>query len=203
MSYEVVVQALWLILPAYIANASALLLGGGTPVDFGKKWRDGRRILGDGKTWQGLLLGTFLGMTAGFGFSALAKYAASIDFPIHIDDFTGFPMMIPILFSLCFGALLGDIIESFFKRRVGKDRGEDWIPFDQIDFILGVLLFSFLVSSLLHLTGLLSFNWFIENFTIYHVGVLLILTPFLHLFANYVHRRALIKKTAGTNYIKH
>jgi len=201
IDYEVVIQALWLILPAYIANASALLLGGGTPIDFGRTWRDGRRILGDGKTWQGLFLGTLLGMTAGFGFSALAKYASSIDFPIHIDDFTGFPMMIPIIFSLCFGALIGDIIESFFKRRIGKNRGEDWIPFDQLDFILGVLLFSFIVSSILHLTGLLSFNWFTRNFTIYHICVLLILTPFLHLFANYVHRRALVRKTTGTNYI--
>ena len=194
MGYEVIIQALWLILPAYVANASALLLGGGTPIDFGKTWYDGRRILGDGKTWEGLFFGTLMGVTAGFGFSALAKYADSINFPIHIDDFTGFPMMIPIIFSICFGALIGDILESFFKRRVGKERGEDWIPFDQIDFILGVLLFSFLMSSLLHLIGFLSFNWFLKSFTVSHIIVLLILTPFIHLFSNYVHRKAISKK---------
>ena len=56
MDLEIILQALWLILPAYVANASAVLVGGGTPVDFGKNWRDGKRILGDGKTWRGLLL---------------------------------------------------------------------------------------------------------------------------------------------------
>jgi len=67
MGYEIIIQALWLVLPAYIANASALLVGGGTPIDFGKKWKDGNRILGDGKTWRGLISGAFVGMTGGFG----------------------------------------------------------------------------------------------------------------------------------------
>ena len=109
MSYEIIIQALWLVLPAYVANASALIFGGGTPIDFGKKWKDGRRILGDGKTWRGLFIGTFVGMTAGFGFSVVAKYAVIIDFPIKINDFTGFPIMIPIIASICFGALICEI----------------------------------------------------------------------------------------------
>jgi CDP-2,3-bis-(O-geranylgeranyl)-sn-glycerol synthase len=97
--------------------------------------------------------------------------------------------MIPIVFSICFGALLGDIIESFFKRRVGRKRGEDWIPFDQIDFILGVLFFSFLIAGFLQITGLSSNNWFFENFTIWHILFLLIITPFFHLLANFIHRK--------------
>ena len=147
MDYDFIIQAFWLILPAYIANASALLSGGGKPIDFGKKWKDGKRILGDGKTWRGLFIGTFIGMTAGFGFSVVSKFALNIDFP-------RFPLMIPILFSICFGALIGDIIESFFKRRSGKKRGENWIPFDQIDFILGVLLFSFIMGSILNILSI-------------------------------------------------
>ena len=43
MCWEIVAQAFWIILPAYIANASAVLVGGGTPVDFGKKCKDGKR----------------------------------------------------------------------------------------------------------------------------------------------------------------
>jgi len=124
MSYEIIIQALWLVLPAYVANASALIFGGGTPIDFGKKWNDGRRILGDGKTWRGLFVGAFVGMTAGFGFSVVAKYAVIIDFPIKINDFTGFPMMIPIIGSLCFGALIGDIFESFFKKHPAAKRSK-------------------------------------------------------------------------------
>ena len=190
MYYELVIQAFWLILPAYIANASALLLGGGLPIDFGKKWNDGNRILGNGKTWRGLFIGTFIGMTSGFGFSIISKFAFNIDFPIKINDFTGFPLMIPILFSLCFGALMGDIIESFFKRRIGKKRGENWIPFDQLDFILGVLFFSFIMSGCLQFLNLTKENWFLASFSLYHIIILLIFTPFIHLFANYVHRKS-------------
>ena len=188
MEVDVIIQAFWIIIPAYIANASALLAGGGTPIDFGNKWKDGKRILGDGKTWQGLFAGTFIGMTAGFGLSAVAKYATTIQFPIPLTDFTGFPLMIPIVFSLCFGALFGDILESFFKRRVGKKRGQDWIPFDQLDFILGVLIISFLMSSTLHLAGFTKTNWFLSNLSIYHILVLLIATPFIHLISNFIHR---------------
>ena len=190
MYYELVIQAFWLILPAYIANASALLLGGGLPIDFGKKWNDGNRILGNGKTWRGLFIGTFIGMTSGFGFSIISKFAFNIDFPIKINDFTGFPLMILILFSLCFGALMGDIIESFFKRRIGKKRGENWIPFDQLDFILGVLFFSFIMSGCLQFLNLTKENWFLASFSLYHIIILLIFTPFIHLFANYVHRKS-------------
>ena len=191
MSYEIVLQALWIILPAYIANACAVLVGGGTPIDFGKKWKDGKRILGDGKTWRGLYAGAFLGMTAGFGLSVVAIYANHSDFAfLGLNDFTGFPLMIPIIFSLCFGALMGDIIESFFKRRIGKKRGEDWIPFDQLDFILGVLFFSFLMAGFLQIAGISDGNWFLESFSVWHILTLLILTPFFHLFANFVHKRA-------------
>jgi CDP-2,3-bis-(O-geranylgeranyl)-sn-glycerol synthase len=188
MNYEVIIQALWLVLPAYIANASALLLGGGTPIDFGKKWKDGRRILGDGKTWRGLFLGTFFGITAGFGFSVIAKYSIIIDFPIKINDFTGFPIMIPILLSLCFGALIGDIVESFFKRRFGKNRGENWVPFDQLDFIIGVLVLCYLMSVFLNILNLTDNNWFLESFSLWHIIVLFVFTPFFHFFANFIHK---------------
>jgi len=191
MSYEIIIQALWLILPAYIANGSAVLVGGGTPIDFGKKWKDGKRILGDGKTWRGLYVGAFLGVTAGFGLSVVAIYAADSDFAfLGLNDFAVFPVMIPIIFSLCFGALLGDITESFFKRRIGKKRGEDWIIFDQLDFIIGALVLSFLMGGVLSLSGLTDKNWFVESFSLWHLLVLLIITPFFHLFANFVHRRA-------------
>ena len=190
MDYTIILQALWIIIPAYVANASAVLVGGGTPIDFGKNWRDGKRILGDGKTWRGLLSGTFIGMTAGFGLVVAASYINSSEYHfLHITNFEGFPFMIPIIFSICFGALLGDIIESFFKRRIGKNRGDDWIPFDQVDFILGVLFFSFITSILLQLSGIMSTNWFIENLFPWHIIVLLLVTPFFHLTANYVHKK--------------
>jgi CDP-2,3-bis-(O-geranylgeranyl)-sn-glycerol synthase len=192
MDYLIIIQALWLVLPAYIANGMAQLVGGGKPIDFGKKWKDGRRILGDGKTWRGLITGAFLGVTCGFGFSIVAIYSKM--YPetswLGIDDFTGFPFMIPIIGSICFGALLGDIIESFFKRRIGKNRGDNWIPFDQLDFILGVLFFSFLMNGFLSITGIMEYNWFLKTFTVWHILVLLILTPFFHLLGNLIAKKA-------------
>jgi CDP-2,3-bis-(O-geranylgeranyl)-sn-glycerol synthase len=187
MSYEIIIQALWIILPAYIANASAVLVGGGKPIDFGKKWKDGKRILGDGKTWRGLISGAFVGMTGGFGLAIVAIYANNSDFAfLGLSDFGRFPLMIPIIGSICFGALFGDITESFLKRRVGRDRGEDWIPFDQLDFIVGALVFGLIVAVIIQI---FTSYWFFEDFTIWHVFVLVVITPFFHIFSNFVYRK--------------
>jgi len=190
MDYTIILQAFWIIIPVYTANASAVIVGGGTPIDFKKTWRDGRRILGDGKTWKGLLTGTFIGMIVGFGLAVAAKYLNANGYSfLGLTDFEGFPLMIPILFSLCFGALVGDIVESFFKRRIGKDRGQDWIPFDQLDFLIGALVASFFMSELLYFSGLTCGDWFFHNITIWHVLVLLVVTPFIHLSANVLFKR--------------
>ena len=189
MHLEVVVQAIWLILPAYAANGAAVLVGGGKPIDFGRKWKDGRRILGDGKTWRGLFYGSLVGSIVGFSQAFAGKYIEMEGLNIlNLDYFEGFPLMIPLVLSLCFGALLGDIVESFFKRRAGKERGEDWIPFDQLDFLLGALFLSFLVSSLIELLGALPYNWFIKNFSVWHLLVIFLVTPFLHIISNKLYR---------------
>ena len=191
----IIAQALWIILPAYMANASAVIVGGGTPIDFGKKWRDGKRILGDGKTWRGLLSGAFLGMTLGFGLVVAAQYINTTEYNwVGLTTFLGFPLMIPLLFSFCFGALLGDIIESFFKRRLGIERGHDWYGFDQLDFLVGALLLSFFTASLFAALNITSTNWFFDTFSIWHILVLLILTPLFHFLSNFLHRR-LTRKT--------
>jgi len=189
MGFETILQALWIIIPAYIANGSAVLVGGGKPIDAGKTWKDGKRILGDGKTWRGLFSGAFVGLTAGFGLAATGKYLKTTGFSyLGFNDFEGFPLMIPIICSLCFGALLGDIVESFFKRRIGKKRGEDWLVFDQLDFIFGALLVSFIVSAILQGFDFTSYNWFVQSFSLEHIIVILIVTPFLHLLSNFLHR---------------
>jgi CDP-2,3-bis-(O-geranylgeranyl)-sn-glycerol synthase len=198
MDYAFIIQSFWIIIPAYVANASALLVGGKTPIDFGKKYKDGKRILGDGKTWNGFITGGFIGITAGFAIATAAPYINQIlnennlSF-LTLSNFEGFPFMIPIIASITYGALIGDIIESFFKRRKGIERGKDWIPFDQIDFILGVLGFSFIMSTILYFMGLLPYNWFFMNLSISHILFLLIITPFIHLFSNFVHKKT--KKT--------
>lgn len=186
----IIAQAFWLILPAYMANASAVLVGGGRPLDCGRTWRDGNRILGDGKTWRGLLAGTFLGMTLGFGLATAASALVGTPYEvIGLTTFEGFPLMIPLIFAISFGALLGDLVESFFKRRMGIARGQDWIPFDQLDFILGSVLLAAFISWILYAAGLSARFWFADTVTAWHLLVLLVATPFIHITANVLWRR--------------
>ncbi len=194
MSWEIIIQAFWVILPAYVANASAKLFGGGTPLDFNKNYKDGKRILGNGKTWNGLVIGGLIGIIAGFAMAAAAPLINQILLENNVEtlsvtNFEGFPLMIPIIASISYGALFGDIIESFFKRRRDIKRGKDWIPFDQLDFIMGVLFFSFLMSGFLYVTNLTNTNWFFQNIGLWHILFLLLVTPFFHILSNFIHKK--------------
>ncbi len=169
----VIVQAVWLMLPAYISNPSAVVFGGGTPIDLGKTWADGKRILGDGKTVRGLVIGTICGIIIG----AMQIFSSSyIDFvPVHT----------PIaVIMLSFGALLGDIIKSFFKRRFGFPRGTQLLLVDQLDFVAGAWLFTYIFDPV----------WFASNFSIPIIVTVLILTPVLHRLTNIFGYYIKIKK---------
>ena len=76
-------------------------------------------------------------------------------------------------FLLCFGALCGDMVASFFKRRAGVKRGKSVPLVDQLDFIVGALLLSSVVYVPL---------WEV-------VVIVLVATPVIHLFLNYVGHR--------------
>ena len=65
--YSGILEALWFILPAYMANSTPVNVSKlkflekyGKPLDGGRYWR-GIRILGGGKTWRGLVSGIFIG----------------------------------------------------------------------------------------------------------------------------------------------
>jgi len=166
--------ALWLILPTYIANASAVLMGGGTPIDFGKTWK-GKPVFGPGKTWKGFIGGMVLGSAMG--------YLQALFFP---DSFGGYPVLLLSVFSLSLGALTGDLLESFIKRRLGKNRGEKWFLADQLDFLVGAFCMCFLFSEAMKRGGISQGNWFLETFSVWHLVFLFIFTPFLHYSINYV-----------------
>jgi len=89
--------AFWYILPAYVANASPVILGGGRPIDGGRYWRDGRRILGDGKTWRGFIGGVAAGTLVGV-----------IQYLITPDFYGSLGTAVKLAFLLSFGALVGD-----------------------------------------------------------------------------------------------
>ncbi|MEK6975224.1 MAG: CDP-2,3-bis-(O-geranylgeranyl)-sn-glycerol synthase [Candidatus Thermoplasmatota archaeon] len=61
-----ILHALLVFLPAYVANMSPVLVaklipGWKAPIDGGRLGKDGKRLLGPGKTWRGLAGGTLLG----------------------------------------------------------------------------------------------------------------------------------------------
>ena len=167
-----VIQAAWLMLPAYIANPAAVVFGGRIPIDLGKNWLDGRRILGDGKTFRGLLGGTACGIIVG-----IIQMQFS---PVWIsDNFTPESVL-----TLSAGALLGDTVKSFFKRRLGFVRGAKLPVIDQLDFVAGAWILTYAVEP----------EWFIENFTFWIIAAILTLTPVLHRLTNILGYYIKLKK---------
>lgn len=43
------------------------------------------------------------------------------------------------------GALIGDLVKSFIKRRLDVPPGKPWFPWDQLDWIAGAMLLSSIV----------------------------------------------------------
>ncbi|RLG21957.1 CDP-2,3-bis-(O-geranylgeranyl)-sn-glycerol synthase [Candidatus Micrarchaeota archaeon] len=145
------------ILPAYIANASPILFGNRWPIDRGKKWFDGRPILGKGKTWAGLISGLSLGTLTGL-------VVAYVLFPNQLLS------KAYLAFMMSLGALIFDMITSFVKRRLGYKRGELFPFFDQADFVLGAFAFTFFIE----FPGLDTFLF------------LIVITPAIHLSTNFI-----------------
>ncbi len=175
----VVVQGLWVILPAYASNMLATLVGGGPPVDGGRTWKDGRRVLGDGKTWRAIILSPILAALLGVGLHWLAPRVG-----MGVTDFGPLPWAFVHAYALALGALVGDMGASFVKRRLGKERGARWLGPDQYDFIVGALALAFLTS--LITAPLVGTVWFLEAFPLGPLLVIVILTPMLHLIVNMI-----------------
>lgn len=139
-----IAQAFWFILPAGIANIAASLSRHlpwlNYPVDFGRSWR-GKRIFGDHKTWRGVIFGTLAGLL----FFWLQWYLSKFGFFQRISLFDYSQSSWLVGFLLASGAVWGDVVKSFFKRRKNLAPGQPWIPFDQIDYTLGALLLTSLV----------------------------------------------------------
>ena len=157
-------QALYFFLPAYVANmapvfAHALKLPLGYPVSI--------QYFGDHKTVRGII--------AGVGTALLVVYVQKIMFLegysfVQEISLLEYGTISVLLYGLAFGlgALMGDLVKSFFKRRLQREPGSPWIPFDQLDFVLGALIFLYPLYQL----------------ELKYVVVLLIATPALHFSAN-------------------
>jgi CDP-2,3-bis-(O-geranylgeranyl)-sn-glycerol synthase len=151
--------SLLFIFPAYISNAGMVLVGGGKPIDGGKNWRDGRRIFGDHKTWNGLIKGPlFLGIpiSIAVAFLFLIFWPSIADYQrgsakeglfMLYEDISyykyyfiggtfpaGFISLIIRIVLCAYGAAIGDLIGSFLKRRFNLESGAPAPIIDQLDF---------------------------------------------------------------------
>lgn len=155
-------NALYYIFPAYCANGAPVLFGGGRPVDGGRKMGDGRPIFGSHKTYRGFVAGVFIGTFVGWVQETFA--------PI-----VGLPQGSTLLgFALSFGALSGDLLGSFIKRRINMKPGTSLPISDQIDFVLVALLFASLVTLPSHLAVLIIVALTVPIHLLFNIGAYLL-----------------------------
>jgi CDP-2,3-bis-(O-geranylgeranyl)-sn-glycerol synthase len=156
-----IVEALKFIFPAYCANAAPVLAGGGPAMDFGKNWFDGKRVFGNNKTFRGFFFGLAIGVAVGLVEWVLFGY--------------------PLLFSLLspLGALLGDLAAAFLKRRLGIAPGGLLPIVDQVDFVVGAIVFSLPLAMI---------YWELA-------AAVIIITPPIHLLTNFLAYKLKLKKS--------
>lgn len=95
------------------------------------------KYLGKNKTWRGFLFAVFVAV-------AIAWLQSFVKLPAEflIYDYSN-PLLFGLLLGL--GTMTGDAVKSFFKRKIGIPPGKSWMPFDQIDFVIGAYLFALLL----------------------------------------------------------
>jgi len=178
-----IVFALWFFMPAGIANLVPVFAARlpylrdlEAPIDFGKTFR-GIRIFGPHKTWRGLVCGMVFSTLVFWLQQYLVRhYGWAQSFTSQVE-YTSLPtLIVGPLFG--FGALVGDAVESFFKRQRAIAPGHSWFPFDQTDYIIG---------------GALATAPFIELHFLQYV-LLVIIWLIVHLLTTYVGYRLKFKE---------
>jgi CDP-2,3-bis-(O-geranylgeranyl)-sn-glycerol synthase len=122
-----VLQLLYFMAPAYAANMAPPF------VRYWKGWNRpiNERRLGTHKTVMGFGLGVLGAVAATFIQSRIGWEGALVAY----QDWGTLGLRFGV------GAMAGDVAKSLVKRRLGIAPGHSWIPWDQIDFVLGALVF--------------------------------------------------------------
>lgn len=159
---DIILKAFYLMIPAYFANMSPVLFRKVNfldyPVDFNKKFR-GNPILGSHKTFRGFFFGTLIGILVCY--LQYLLYSNGYLRDVALVDYSNWLLL---GFLLGFGALFGDSVKSFFKRRFDVNPGKRFIPWDQLDYSVGSIAFmSFLfLPSLKIIITILVMNFFLH-----------------------------------------
>lgn len=135
-----ILKLIWLMLPAYFANMMPVFVSGifkklAFPLDLGKKLNN-QRILGDHKTFRGFFFGILAAIAVFYAQQILYNYSFFQELSLIDYDNTVF-----FGFWIGFGALFFDLIKSFLKRRIGIAPGKPWLIADQLDYVIGAIVF--------------------------------------------------------------
>lgn len=156
MMLKLIFASFWYLLPAALGNHNAscgnrlplpeavknILAKLAVPVDSGKTL-NGREIFGKNKTWRGLVVGIITGITVA-GVQAILFFNVDFFKNNTVIDYSRVNFVL-IGALMGGGALVGDLIESFIKRRLDKPSGKPWFPWDQADWIIGAILLSSII----------------------------------------------------------
>lgn len=121
------------VLPTLIGNTTPAFFGGGLPMDFRKNWFDGKRILGNNKTIRGFVVGFICGFLIGLFTKWWFFHIGDLEIPYSVGFLQGL------------GAVTGDAVGSFIKRRMNIPSGGSLIFMDQLGFIVFGLAFARIV----------------------------------------------------------
>ncbi len=177
-----IISTLWLMLPIYIPNPAAVLFRGKLPMDFGKKFIDGRRILGRGKTWRGFFGGALSGFAFGLIQNGISFYLPGKWFPYFSRSWI---LAAGLLLTMSFGSMLGDLTGSFIKRRLGIESGSKAFLLDQLTFVVVAWLILYSLFS----------AWFVEHFwNVLSLATVFILTPIIHRAVNILGYKLKLKE---------
>jgi CDP-2,3-bis-(O-geranylgeranyl)-sn-glycerol synthase len=158
---ELILKSLYFFLPAYLANMAPVfamkLKVPNKPI-----WE---KRLGTHKTWRGVVSAALVGLLVFW----LQKIAYVNGFrSLALIDYSDVTIMLGFFIGL--GAIVGDAVKSYYKRKADIKPGKSWVPFDQIDFVIGGIIGSFFI--------------YVPKAEV--VLILLLISPLLHVAANII-----------------
>lgn len=191
MNFQFLLSCFYFFLPAYFANMTPTLIAKAgvfnflaKPVDLGRKFK-GSPIFGSHKTWRGVIFGTIAGILIVW-FQVWLYRFPSIK-AISFFDYTNINFRVGgwwlgsslFGFLISSGAIFGDLFFAFIKRRLKLEPGARFLPFDQINYVIGAALFVtpfFKIESIVWITTT-------------------ILTFFLHIISNWIGFKLSLRET--------
>ncbi|MCB9806966.1 CDP-archaeol synthase [Candidatus Peribacteria bacterium] len=142
MSFANLLEIFIIFSPAFIANAVPVVAKN---IPYIRRFSQPIHVylFGKNKTVRGLLTGVLAGMCLGALLYLFRGFIVRV-LPTYSDFYNIYLSWTEALFFggwIGLGALTGDMIKSFFKRRMGIKPGAMFQPWDGIDYMLGAIIF--------------------------------------------------------------